>query len=140
MGATHIPMTSVLPQLTDVAPERIGSMMEDLVSSARADVPRTSAYLKDNPVSAVCFDRVVPLSIGPILAEQAGVPGIATWPSLAISERANPFGDVDPAVSRQFEDPAVHRVGQAIVDLAAERGAGALMPHLRRSRPPVCRW
>lgn len=122
VGATHIRTTSVLPELAGVVPGRIGGMVEDLVACARADVPLIAAYLEDNPVSAVCFDRMVPLSIGPILAEQAGVPGIATWPSLATCARTNPLGNAGPVVSGQFDDPAMHRVGRAITDLAAEYG------------------
>jgi MGT family glycosyltransferase len=108
--------------VNDMSPERIASMVDDLVAGARADVPRIAARLKDDPVSAVCFDRMSPLTIGPILAAQAGVPDIATWPTLAFTEHSNPFRQAGPEASRQFDTPALRRAGQAMADLANEYG------------------
>jgi MGT family glycosyltransferase len=126
LGATHIPTTTAMPEVDDlhhegigISPESIGTVTEDVLAGARADLPRIAAYLQVNPVSAVCFDRVIPLSIGPILAARAGVPDIAMWTSLAFTERSNPYGQADHETSKQFDVPAML---QAITDLATENG------------------
>ncbi|MCI2416557.1 glycosyl transferase [Saccharopolyspora sp. K220] len=119
---TEMPKTAPNAQL---GPQHLDTLARFLLDDIQASFPVLHQRLRADPPDAVCFDGMT--TIGRMLAEKLGVPGIALVPNFASNENFS-VRDVIAASTPEFPVEIFADLARRMQQAAAEFGVHAELP------------